>query len=74
MNANTKTTVRDIERNLMRKRRLFSKHRWVAMGEDIDGAWVEVFYSSKRKREAMRCVSALTEQRTCCKVMSVNRV
>jgi uncharacterized protein YebE (UPF0316 family) len=58
-----KHEVRELERMIIRKKRWYARTRWVAMGIDGNGPWVEVFYSSKRRHEAMRAIEKLTEER-----------
>lgn len=66
-------SVRDVERVIIRKKRLFNRARWVALGIDASGPWMEVFYSTKRRHEAMRAIEKLTEERFKCQLLTLDR-
>lgn len=66
-------TFRERERVLIRKKHWYARTRWVAMGVDGNGPWMEVFYSSKRRREAMRQLEKLTEERFKCELFVLDK-
>jgi len=68
-----KEELRYQEAEVIRKKRPFSKTKWVAMGTDAKGLWVETFYSSTNKFEAQRCVEVLTSTRFRCHVSVLER-
>lgn len=68
-----KEELRAIEVELIRQKRPFSKTKWLAMGTDASGFWIETFYSSTNKFEAQRCVEILTATRLRCRVSVLDR-
>ena len=64
---------KEIERQIIRKRHWYAKTKWVAMGVDADGEWIEVFHSSKRRHEAFRMLSKLVEEKLKCEVIVLER-
>lgn len=63
----------EIERTIIRKKHWYARTRWVAMGVDANGPWMETFYSSKRRHEAMRMIEKLTSERYKCELFVLDK-